>query len=86
MKNRKYFDFAKHAKRFLIIALVLMVVSLGSVLIKGLDLGIDFKGGTIVTIELNKQFDSEDVKKITNKYDDRAEITSSGDEKNSSCN
>lgn len=72
-------NFAKHAKRFLIIAIVLMLVSISSLIFKGLDFGIDFKGGTIVTIELNKKFTTDEIKNITDKYDPKAEITSSGD-------
>ena len=58
-------NFAKHAKRFLIIAIVLMLESISSLIFKGLDFGIDFKGGTIVTIELNKKFTTDEIKNIT---------------------
>ncbi len=74
-------DFAGNAKRILTIALVLVCVSLCSLLIRGLDFGIDFKGGTIVTIELHKTFETKDIRKITDKYDKKADITSSGDDK-----
>lgn len=74
-------DFAKNAKRILTIAVVLMCVSLCSLLVRGLDFGIDFRGGTIVTIELHKQFETKDIRKITDKYDKKAEVTSSGDDK-----
>lgn len=79
MNNNFKIDFAKHAKKYLIIALVLIVVSLGSVLFRGLDFGIDFKGGTIITMELNQKFNVDDVKAISNKYDSKAEVTTSGD-------
>lgn len=72
-------NFAKHAKKFLTIAVVLMLISICSMVFKGLDFGIDFKGGTIVTIELNKTFTTNEIKEITDKYDPKAEITSSGD-------
>ncbi|MDO4289112.1 MAG: protein translocase subunit SecF [Eubacterium sp.] len=61
------------------IAILLVVVSLGSLLIRGLDFGIDFKGGTIITIDLHTQFNTEDVRKITDEFDNSAEITYSGD-------
>ena len=79
MNNKIKIDFAKHAKKYLVIALVLIVVSLGSVLFRGLDFGIDFKGGTIITMELHQKFDVDDVKAISGKYDSKAEVTTSGD-------
>lgn len=77
----KKIDFAGNARRILTVAIVLMCISLCSLLIRGLDFGIDFRGGTIVTIELHKTFETKDIRKITDKYDKKAEITSSGDEK-----
>ena len=61
------------------IAILLIVVSLGSLLIRGLDFGIDFRGGTIITIDLHTQFKTEDIRKITDEFDKSAEITYSGD-------
>jgi len=78
MNNNVKIDFAKHTKKFIIISIVLIILSLGSVIFRGLDFGIDFKGGTIITIELNKKFETDEVKSITNKYDPKAEVTVSG--------
>jgi preprotein translocase subunit SecF len=43
--ERTNFQFIAHSKRYLIISLVVVVASLGGLLIRGLNLGIDFKGG-----------------------------------------
>lgn len=80
MNNGFNINFAKHAKKYICIALALIVVSFGAMLFRGLDFGIDFRGGTIITIELNQKFDADEIRDITNKYDSRAEITTAGDE------
>lgn len=61
------------------IAIVLLVVSLGSLMIRGLDFGIDFQGGTIITIDLHRQFNTDDIRKITDEIDKTADITYAGD-------
>lgn len=61
------------------IAIVLLVVSLGSLMIRGLDFGIDFQGGTIITIDLHTQFNTDDIRKITDEIDKTADITYAGD-------
>ncbi|EDS76320.1 protein-export membrane protein SecF [Clostridium botulinum C str. Eklund] len=58
-------------------AISLTVIILGMVClgVKGLNYGIDFKGGTIVTIEMGKNFDQktkEEADKIIKKYDPTA--------------
>jgi len=39
------FQFVKHSRRYLIISLAVVFLSLGGLLVRGLNLGIDFKGG-----------------------------------------
>jgi preprotein translocase subunit SecF len=48
---------------------------------KGLNFGIDFQGGTIVTIELGQEFNTDDIRKITDQYDKNADITYAGEDK-----
>ncbi|WP_347239744.1 protein translocase subunit SecF [Polycladospora coralii] len=50
-------DFVKHRKTFLWIALAIMVISIGSLLIQGLNLGIDFVSGSRLEIKLNQSVD-----------------------------
>lgn len=69
------------SKTWLGISVVLTVVSLGALLVMGLNYGIDFLGGTIVTINLHQTFETEEVRSIVDAYDDGADITFGGEEK-----
>lgn len=56
-------------------SLILIFVGIGFLATKGLNYGIDFKGGTIVTIEMGKSFNQnikEEADKIIKKYDENA--------------
>ncbi|MGL4546634.1 protein translocase subunit SecF [Eubacterium aggregans] len=66
-------------KIWFIISLIMIVISLGALAIRGLNFGIDFVGGTIVTIDLHTTFNTDDAREITDKYDKNADITYSGD-------
>ncbi len=79
MKN-KIFDIAQRYKLFLIIPAVLVLISISGIIINGLNWGIDFVGGSIAQFELNTTFSTEQIKTITDKYDQNAIITSAGDE------
>lgn len=68
------------SKIWFIISTVLIVVSLGSLLVQGLNYGIDFIGGTIVTIDLNTQFSTEEARSIVDDFDDSADITNAGED------
>ncbi len=77
-KRTKYFyqkfDFVKKRKVFLITALLISVLGIGFLFKSGLNLGVDFKGGTVITIDtvekFNEQKAREDVKKLGyNMYD-----------------
>lgn len=70
---------AEKSRLWFSIMAVLLLVSLGSLIIQGLNYGIDFVGGTIITIDLHQKFDTADVRKITDEYDKEATITYSGD-------
>lgn len=61
-------DFIKTRKYFLIGTLCLIIIGafIGST--KGLNLGVDFTGGTDITVNLNDQLDSDDVTKYIEKY------------------
>lgn len=72
---------AEKCKIWFAISLVLITISLGSLLIQGLNFGIDFIGGTIVTMELNTIFENADARAIVDKFDTEADITYAGDAK-----
>lgn len=68
------------SKTWFILSAVLIIISLGSLMIQGLNFGIDFIGGTIITIDLKTPFETADVRPIVDEYDTDADITNAGDE------
>lgn len=50
------------------ISLSIILVGLALFFVRGLNFGIDFKGGTKLQIEFGKEFDSKEVDEIVNKY------------------
>ncbi|MBU4440490.1 MAG: protein translocase subunit SecF [Firmicutes bacterium] len=72
---------AEKCKVWFAISLVLITISIGSLIIQGLNFGIDFVGGTIVTMELNTTFENADARAIVDKFDSEADITYAGDAK-----
>lgn len=57
------------------ISLVLIIIGMSFLAVKGLNFGIDFKGGTIVTIEMGKDFNQQQKEKadtIIKQYDPNA--------------
>ncbi|MBK5243589.1 MAG: protein translocase subunit SecF [Eubacteriaceae bacterium] len=72
---------AEKSKLWFTFSLILITISLGSLLIQGLNFGIDFIGGTIVTIELNTPFENADARAIVDKFDSGADMTYAGNAK-----
>ena len=60
--NKKY-NFLKFKKTFLVLSTILFVISLGAFFTKGLNLGVDFKGGTVIEMKLAQPYNSEDIRK-----------------------
>lgn len=50
------------------ISLIVMLLGVFFIIKDGLNFGIDFKGGTLVQIKMNKEFNRNDVEKILKKY------------------
>ena len=50
------------------ISLFIIVIGMGFIVTKGLNLGIDFKGGTALTVNMNQEFVKADVDKIIDKH------------------
>jgi len=66
-KRTKYsftkLDFVKHNKLIFISFIALIIVGSGLLFTKGLTLGIDFKGGSSITLKMNELINEEELKK-----------------------
>lgn len=56
------------SKIWLSISLVVIIIGLGFMVTKGLNFGIDFKGGTKVVVDFGKEFNKEEADAIVKKY------------------
>jgi preprotein translocase SecF subunit len=54
--------FIKQYKKFYCLSLILILVSIFSLFSKGLNLGIDFKGGTIIEMQFNESLTSDKIR------------------------
>lgn len=70
----------KRRKWFYILSLVVIVPGIISLMLQGLNLGIDFTGGSITHIKLPAQVTSADVRATLDKQGLEAEVQQSGDE------
>ena len=66
-------------KIFYIISAVILVVGLGSGIVRGLNFGIDFTGGTMIQMDMGKQVKIADVKNAIKEYKLDPEIIYSGE-------
>lgn len=62
-----YFTFVEKRKIFYALSIILMIASLASVLIQGMNFGIDFTGGTNLHISVDKQVKIADVRQALEK-------------------
>ncbi|QSX08777.1 protein translocase subunit SecF [Alkalibacter rhizosphaerae] len=74
-------NITKNHNKFFILSAALMVICVVALLFGGLNLGIDFKGGTIVQVDLNQSFETEDIREFSDKFDESADITYAGEER-----
>ena len=63
------FSISKHFKIFISITLTILAVGVGSMFMRGFNLGIDFKGGNIVDITFDKPVTVSDVRNVLDKHD-----------------
>ena len=78
------FDFIGKRNIFFTLSVIAILVGLIATAVNGLQLGIDFTGGTILQINIGKSFDNDDIKDILNKYNLEKEsyIQKAGNNKN----
>ena len=68
----------ERTKIWFTISLVVILIGIGSMLFKGFNLGIDFKGGTLVEVSIGKELNEDEVKEVTDiikKQDSEAIVT-----------
>ena len=56
--------FIQNYKKFLVLSIILVSISLIAFFAKGLNLGIDFKGGTVVEMQFNKDFSADKIRSV----------------------
>ena len=62
-------NFVSHFKKLNLLSILLILISLIFIIFKGLNYGIDFKGGTIIEIRLeNKNINVSDIRQSLNKF------------------
>lgn len=76
VKEKKTFKFIEKAKITFTISLIIIVIGFGFMFAKGLNFGIDFKGGTQITIAMNSpSFDKAKADTVVHKLDPSAITT-----------
>lgn len=73
-------NFIKNKRIYLCISLAIIIIGLGMFLIKGLNYGIDFTGGTLIQINAGRFISVEEVREITDEYDQNISIIHGGAE------
>lgn len=68
----------KNRRIYMMISLAIIVVGLGMILINGLNLGIDFTGGTMIQVNAGKFISVEEARAILDEYDQNASIIHAG--------
>ncbi|MGB5823565.1 MAG: protein translocase subunit SecF [Proteocatella sp.] len=81
MKIRKDFKIIKNYKINFSISLVIIIIGLALAGIRGFNYGIDFTGGTLIEINMNKYVSTEDIRAITDGFDKNTQINYIGENK-----
>lgn len=71
----------KNRNKFFIGSLSIIIIGLVLMFTRGLNVGIDFTGGTLLQIELNKQVEVSEVRQITDTFDKTASIVHASENK-----
>lgn len=71
----------KNRKIYMIISLSIMILGLIMYFVNGLNYGIEFTGGTIIEINAGRFIPVEEIREITDKFDENASIIHEGEDK-----
>lgn len=71
----------KNRKIYAIISIAIIVAGIIMFVVKGLNYGIDFSGGTLIEVNVGKFIEVDEVREIVDDYDGNASIIHAGDEK-----
>ncbi len=71
----------KNRRIYLAVSLIIIIIGIITMGIKGLNYGIDFTGGTIITVNGKEYIPAEDIRNLTDKIDPDMTIIHSGKEK-----
>ena len=71
----------KNRKIFYTISLAIIIIGLIMMVVKGLNYGIDFTGGTSIQIKIGKMITVDEIREIMNEYDNDASIVHVGNNK-----
>lgn len=77
---KKELHFIKHRKKFYFISIAIMVIGLGFGIVRGLNYGIDFTGGTMIQMDMGKKVAISEVEDAIAPYKLKPEIIYSGDQ------
>ncbi|GEN33078.1 protein translocase subunit SecF [Aneurinibacillus danicus] len=76
------FDFVKHRKKYFLVSAVLIIAGIISLLTIGLNLGVDFKSGTRVQVQIGKTFNESEVQQTVEQAGLKpGSVTTAGDKK-----
>lgn len=67
-EKKSYLPVIKNSKLFAALSIAVILSGVGFFAFSGINLGIDFQGGTIMTVEMGKTYNMDDVKQIVEKY------------------
>lgn len=76
---KKELHFIKHRKKFYFVSIAIMVIGLGFGIVRGLNYGIDFTGGTMIQMDMGKKVAISEVEDAIAPYKLKPEIIYSGD-------
>ncbi|PRR81222.1 protein translocase subunit SecD [Clostridium vincentii] len=68
--NTKVFKLMEKTKIWFVMSSIVIIIGIGFMIFRGFNVGIDFNGGTQVVIQLNEDFNKEEVDTIAEKYTD----------------